>query len=226
MEDVYLNLLVILPVGMVIGLIFYFTARKKRELQQRLEAYCEQYGYQMDEVNQRLHRAVVIQGNGWKLTTGVQSSDVETQSGSVYTNAYTRWETIPNAEESAPFIWLGTVPGPTSLLGDNLMPLLSMFGIDGMEHARFVKLNEPLQQRFAMVADELPGLSQAGAEMSRLLTDWPENWPLRATLGTKLAQINVSGKKFDKPEDLDRIIRMGTGFRTYLESINLPIKEL
>jgi len=226
MEDVYLSLFVILPVGMAIGLIFYLAARKKRELHQRLEAYCEQHGYQMREISQRLHRAVVIQGNGWKLTTGVQSSDVETQSGSSYTNAYTRWETIPNIEKDAPFIWLGTVPGPTSLLGDNLMPLLSMFGIDGMEHMHIVALDEPLQRRFAMVADELPGLSQASAEMSRLLQDWPENWPLRATLGPNLAQINVSGTKLDKPEDLDRIIQIGTGFRTYLESINLPIKEL
>jgi len=106
------------------------------------------------------------------------------------------------------------------------MPLLSMFGIDGMEHMHIVALDEPLQRRFAMVADELPGLSQASAEMSRLLQDWPENWPLRATLGPNLAQINVSGTKLDKPEDLDRIIQIGTGFRTYLESINLPIKEL
>ncbi len=226
MEDIYLSLLVILPVGMVIGLIFYFTARKKRELLQRLKAYCEQYGYQMDEVNQRLHRAVVIQGNGWKLTTGVQSSDVETQSGSAYTHAYTRWETIPITEKETPLIWLGTVSGSTSMLGNNLLPLLTIFGIDGTEHIHIVVLEEPLQRRFAMVADELPGISEAGAEMSRLLTDWPENWPLRAMLGMYSAQLTISGKKFSKPEDLDRIIRMGTGFLTYLESINLPIKEL
>ncbi|HRX08823.1 MAG TPA: hypothetical protein P5559_06650 [Candidatus Limiplasma sp.] len=226
MEDVYKSLFVILPVGMMIGLIFYFTARKKRELHQRLEAYCEQHGYQMDEINQRLHRAVVIQGNGWQLTTGVQSSDVQTSSGSSYTFAYTRWETTPNTENDNPFVWLGTVSGSISRLGNNLLPLLTIFGIDGTEHIHIVALEEPLHRRFAMVADELPGISEAGAEMSRLLADWPEYWPLRATLGTNFAQINVSGKKFDKPEDLDRIIRMGTGFLTYLESINRPIKEL
>lgn len=225
MEDVYLSLFVILPVGMVIGLFFYFNARRNRELRLRLETYCEQHCYQMDEVKQRLHRAVVIQGERWTLTTGVQSSDVETPSGSSYTIAYTRWETIPNAEEHAPLIWLGTVPRSTALLGDNLVPLLSMFGIEGIEHTRFVELDKSLNGRFVMMTKEMPVLSQAGMDISRLLQDWPENWPLRATLGTNFAQINVSGKKLNKPEDLDRIIRMGTGFLRYLESINLPVKE-
>ena len=175
MEDLYLSLFIILLVGMVIGLIFYFHARKKRELRLRLEAYCSQHGYQMDEVKQRLHRAVVIQGDGWKLTTGVQSSDVETQSGSAYTSAYTRWETIPNAEECTPLIWLGTVSGSTALLGDKLLPLLSMFGIDGMEHTRFVELDESLNERFAMITTDRPALTQAGVDISRLLVEWPEN---------------------------------------------------
>lgn len=71
-----------------------------------------------------------------------------------------------------------------------------------------VVLDEQLQQRFAMIAAELAALSQAGGEMSRLLVDWPENWPLRATLGIRSAQFTISGAKFDKSEDLDRIIRI------------------
>lgn len=162
----------------------------------------------MNEVKQRLHRAVVIQGDDWQLTTGVQSSDVETQSGSANTIAYTRWETVPKTEENTPLLWLGTVPQSTKLFGDNLLALLSVFGIKGMEHMHIVVLDEQLQQRFAMIAAELAALSQAGGEMSRLLVDWPENWPLRATLGIRSAQFTISGAKFDKSEDLDRIIRI------------------
>jgi hypothetical protein len=178
----------------------------------------------MNEVKQRLHRAVVIQGDDWQLTTGVQSSDVETQSGSANTIAYTRWETVPKTEENTPLLWLGTVPQSTKLFGDNLLALLSVFGIKGMEHMHIVVLDEQLQQRFAMIAAELAALSQAGGEMSRLLVDWPENWPLRATLGIRSAQFTISGAKFDKSEDLDRIIRMGTGFLAYSAALNSHTK--
>lgn len=220
MEDVYRSLFVVLPVGAVIAIIFILNARKKKETHLRLEEYCKQRGYQMDEVRQRLHQAVIIHGDGWRLTTGVQSSDVESQSGAANTIDYTEWSTVSREVEYSPVLWLGTVPRSAVFLDDNFLPLLSMFGIRSAESMHAIALEGPLQERFTVIAKESPAQSQAGADMARLLEDWPEKWPLRVALGMSSAQLRIPGMKFDKPQDLDRIITLGTGLHRCRECHN------
>ena len=180
-----------------------------------MEAYCAQHGYRMDTVRQRLRRADEIWGDGWRLTAGVRSSDVETPSGSAYTVRYTRWETVPGAEENKPLLWAGTAPGNVALVSDRLLPLLTLFGAGDMEGMRAVPMAGGLAGRFALIARELPGLQNAGAELSRMLGGWPVNLPLRIALGTGAIRIDLEGTRADRPQDLDRMIRLGTQCMAY-----------
>lgn len=225
MNDIYLSLLIVLAVGAAAGLIFWLDARRKKEVRLRMEAYCAQRGYRMEEIRQRLRREAVIRGNGWQLTTGVETSDVETQSGSAYTVAYTRWETGSAGGEGSPLLWVGTVPRAAAMPGGSLPLLLSAFGITGMDAARLVPLNAPLQDRFAMIAADEPALAQAVDTVTRLLTDWPDDWPLRASLGVGFTWFTITGRRFDRPQDLDRVIALGTGLLEYQTSVMQREKE-
>ncbi len=225
MNDIYLSLLIVLAVGAAAGLIFWLDARGKKEVRLRMEAYCAQRGYRMEEVRHRLRRETVIRANGWRLTTGIEASDVETQSGSAYTVAYTRWQTDPAGREGSPLLWVGTAPRAAVLPGGSLPQLLAAFGIAGMDAAQLVPLNAPLQDRFAMIAADEPALSQAVDAMTRLLADWPENWPLRVSVGMDFARFTITGRRFDQPGDLDRVIALGTGLLEYQSSVIQREKE-
>jgi hypothetical protein len=83
---------------------------------------------------------------------------------------------------------------------------LGVAGADGM---RVPPLNEALRRRFALIAADTPELARAGDGLPPALAGWPEDWPLRASVGTAAIRITVPGKRMDQPRDLDRIIGPG-----------------
>jgi len=222
-SEFYLSLLIVLAAGMAAGLALLLAARRKKAIRVRIEEYCAGHGYRTEEIKQRLHRATVIAGDGWRLTAGARASDVETQSGSAYTVPYTQWETVPVSETNTPLLWAGTAPGNAALLNNSLLPLLSLFGAADMEGMRAVPLEGALASRFALIARELPALRSAGAELSAMLGDWPASMPLRIALGTGSIRIEIQGKRVDQPRDLDRIIGLGTRCMAYRSSVQSDI---
>jgi len=210
MEDIVLSFLIIFVVALSALLIFFLSARKNRNNSRRMQAYCARHGYRCHEVKQRLHSAAVLQGKGWQLTTGARSSDPDAMSGSLYTVSYTRWETLPLSAEEDTVIWLGTVPYQTRLFQSDPAPLFAAFGISDARALRVLPLNAVPQDHFVMIAADRPGLARANTMFSRMLADWPIDWPLLMTFGKSGAQFAVAGKRFDQPQDLDRLIRLGT----------------
>ena len=218
-HDLYLSLLIVLIAGIAAGAMIALSARKNKETKLNLEAYCSQNGYSMEEIRERLHRATVIHGEGWRLSSGIQSSDVETQSGSTYTVAYTQWELTTKPERNTPLFWLGTVPGNAKRLSNAMLPLLSAFGIADMDRMHIVPMDDSLQDHFAMIAAESPVFEHAGADLLPLLQDWPENWPLRVSVGTESIVVNIEGKRINRPTELDQIIGFGTRLAAYRASV-------
>lgn len=76
-----------------------------------------------------------------------------------------------------------------------------------------------------MLTTETPAVEKAGADLANLLADWPEGWPLRAVLGRSSVQITIPGRRFDKPQDLDRIIHLGTDFLAYHASLTIHTND-
>lgn len=201
------------------GLVLILGARRRQEVRQRLIAYCADRGYRMEDVRQRLRRAAVIHGNGWRLSTGIQSSEPGTQSGSPDTAAYTRWEAGSQTEQNTALLWFGTAQGQAGRLTDAMLPLLSSLGVAGLDGMRVRPLHEALRNRFALLAADAPELAHAGDDLEPVLAGWPEDWPLRVSVGTAAIQISVPGKRMDQPRDLDRIIGLGERCVTYRDSI-------
>lgn len=74
MNDAIGSLLIALPVGAAIAILFMLQAQKSKAETQRLQTYCAQRGYRLETLRQRLRRALVIHGDEWQLTIGVETS--------------------------------------------------------------------------------------------------------------------------------------------------------
>ncbi|HPF88071.1 MAG TPA: hypothetical protein PK537_08460 [Candidatus Limiplasma sp.] len=208
-EEIGLNLLVILAVGAAAGIVLWLSARAKKKTRLLMEAYGAEHGYQTEEIRQRLHRATVIRGDGWRLSTGVKSSEVSTQSGSADTVAYTTWETVPDAPQNRPLLWFGTGAGDAARLKDGMLSLLPLLGIADMEGMHVVPLDDSSMNRFAAIAVDASASDCIAESLPSILMDWPADWPLRAVIGTDAVQLSVDGKRMRVPQELDRIIGLG-----------------
>lgn len=215
MEDGYSNLMIALAAGIATGLVFLCAGCYAKKTLRRLMRYCETKGYQLRENRERLYRALMIQGDAWRLSTGIRTSDTEPQSGSSGTAAYTEWITLPQTEESLPLLWVGTVLGTPQPLGDNLLPLLALLGQTNLQGMSVVPLGAALCNRFAMLRADEPMLSRAGEDLLPLLAAWPTAWPLRARVSRGSVAIAVPGKRLLTPQALDQLIQFGLGLQRY-----------
>lgn len=117
------------------------------------------------------------------------------------------------------------MPPAAAQRGLDWLPFIKLLGIQGMEHACNIALDAPLQARFILLAAQPPVCSKAGQKLGPLLTDWQENWPLRAVLGAHAAQVTLPGLRLRQPQELDRLIRLGQGLLTYRAAVMVPADD-
>jgi len=209
MEEFLTSLIVVLVSGAAVGAVFLLASRRERETRERLSAYCAEHGWTLEAVRQRLCKAFVIHADGWRLTAGVDSSDNDNPSGSLYTTAYTQWESEPCDEGGEPSLWLGTVAGGSQPLDGRMLSFLSAMGAADTEGMHAVELGASVDKRFMMVARDKRLGQGAAADVSAMLGDWPAAWSLRGSVGACGVRLSVPGKRLSQPRELDRLIELG-----------------
>ncbi|MCE5344136.1 MAG: hypothetical protein LLF96_11225 [Eubacteriales bacterium] len=208
MDDLLPCLIVVLSTGVVAAFLLLFTFRRQKEACLRMSGYCAEHGWQCEEINQPLQHAFVIHANGWRLTTGVDSSETSSQSGSVDTVVSTRWESLPEKPGDALF-WFGTVLAGADTRLAGTFPLFSAWGIGETEGIRAVALDTALANRFLLVARKTPALGDTVAFLSAWLQCWPPEWTLHGRAGTDSVSLLIPGTRMDQPKELDHLIRLG-----------------
>lgn len=97
MDDTTLSLVVVLAAGLVIAAIFLLARRRTRAREEALASYCAQRGYQLRSVKEPTARNIVIEGENWRLTSGMRALQNRTQAGSSDWKRETEWVcTKPN----------------------------------------------------------------------------------------------------------------------------------
>ena len=206
--DGLISLAVILATLGVVSLVFITTERRRRARRQKLTAHCEAHGWSYHEEKERLRRASVIEGPGWRLETGVKASERSVESGSPDLIGYTFWE----SEEMAaplPVMRFGTVPGASPGRIAAAMPLLAQWVLTGDESGlEPVPLKPPLDDRFLLLA--LPGAEcNLGEPVEQLLASLPRGWDIQGKVGPDRMRLTVPGLRMDNPQDLDTVIQLG-----------------
>lgn len=199
----------ILVIGAMLSILLVWTFRQNRKAYACVLNYCTKQGWTFQERRERLHNAFVIQTDKWRLTTGVEASESGVKNSPEDSTAYTHWENLPDAEQLCTLLWFGTFPKEAEMKMGHA--LLSAWGIGETQGLRVVPLDASLEGRFLAIAKEDPTLTNVGEGVSRLLADWPHDWPLRGCVGKKTVYLSVPGKRMEQPGELDRIIALGEG---------------
>lgn len=195
----------------MLSTLLVWSYQQNRKVYICVSSYCAKQGWMFRQLRERLNNAFVIQADGWRLTTGMEASESNVQSGSADMAAYTRWESRPNGENACALLWFGTISQNISTKIDDVLPLLSAWEMGETKGTHVVPLDVSLEGRFLLVARDDPSLTNEGEAVSRLLRDWPQEWTLRGYVGKKTVYLSVPGKRMDKPSEMEKIIELGQG---------------
>ncbi len=201
MDDLTSSLIVVGVTGVVVAAIFFFTHQAKARNQNAIREMALQRGWTYTNISERLAWGTKLSAKNWVLVARSESIGQVDDSGSSNIQSDTRFSAD----------W-DTSPGYTLLVGPRLSG-----GSPGLflppEYAglREINPNPPgLSTDYICLADErLDTEVLPRSSILRQLSDWPDkNRPLIMMKPSGL-EITIKGHRMDKPEDLERLIRLG-----------------
>lgn len=209
MNDVVPGLIVAAVTAVAVAAIFYLSNRAKTRKIEALRAHCAQRGWKYSQDSGPLRHGLRIEGAGWAFAAISDSGGREAAPGSSDWSHSSRWAAIGEDPGRGTFI-LGLNPGGMRNL--SLMPpaLLSRFLGDEIAGLRPYSPGPRLEERFVLLArEEPPAMGFLEARTEELLLAWPASLPLVIRSSPARLELQVAGKRLERPEDVDRLIELG-----------------
>ncbi len=201
MDDLTSSLIVVGVTGVVVAAIFFFTHQAKARNQSAIREMALQHGWTYTNISEKLAWGTRLSTKKWELVARSESVGQVGDSGSSNIQSDTRftadWETPPEY---------------TLLIGPRLSGgSPGLFLPPEFAGLREINPNPPgLSADYLILADERLDLQVlTRSSILRQLSDWPDkNRPLIIMKPSGL-EITVKGHRMDKPEELERLIRLG-----------------
>jgi len=201
MDDLTSSLIVVGVTGVVVAAIFFFTHQAKARNQSAIREMALQHGWTYTNISEKLAWGTRLSTKKWELGARSESVGQVGDSGSSNIQSDTRF----TADWETPLEY-------TLLIGPRLSGgSPGLFLPPEFAGLREINPNPPgLSADYLILADERLDLQVlTRSSILRQLSDWPDkNRPLIIMKPSGL-EITVKGHRMDKPEELERLIRLG-----------------
>jgi hypothetical protein len=211
MEDLLASIPVIIATLIIIGAIFWFANRNKKQREQKIIQLAGENGWAYENVKARLAWGYRLKGKGWMLEAISRSSEQTTDSGSSNVSHATQWygEAKPALGRMV-FIGERSPDGSSGFGGTMMQQAVHMaLGSQAAGLSEVQAGTSALRERylfFARTAEDVEGLMTPG--LIQLLANWAGKPPVIKLTGDGI-QVNIRDRRVEKPEEILRIVHLG-----------------
>jgi hypothetical protein len=212
MSDVQSGLIVAAVTAVAVAGIFFWAGRSAQRKIAALQELCRRHGWAYESLAGRLQRGQRIAGDGWTLEAVSRSSGREAGPGSSDWDHVTLWSAHGEDPGRGTFI-IGLNPGGTRDLPRLSADLFARFLGPEAAGMRPYPAGGRLEPRFVLLAREAPpAMGFLDGRSQELLAAWPAALPLVVRSSPARLELRLTGRRLEKPEDVERLVKLGQSF--------------
>lgn len=202
MDDLPVSLAVVVLTGIVVAAILFFTNRAGKEKATAIQEMASSHGWQYTPITERLAWGTKLAGKNWELVARSESIGQSSDSGSSNIQSKTIWSGI----------WIKPLdvklligPGNSSNTINNLFIPTEYAGLRQVNPG----ISELASNYIFLGSDENSFGFLRISTIPRQLLEWPDKQRPLIKISPTGVEIVINGFRYEKPEELERIIRLG-----------------